>query len=88
MAELPCRRSATCVIDLVEHDCRLTAAVAARDDLTRGVQRFREESPLIWAAVAGRGRNATRQTLLLPAGIGGWAGLNERPDYASGPIPA
>ena len=73
-----------CIIDLVEHERILTAAVAARDlPLAQAIQRFRDETPLSFGqrspAVDAMQR---RETLLLPAGIAGWAGLSERPDYA------
>ena len=72
-----------CVIDLVENELPLTAAVAARDiDMTRSFQRFRDERPLKWDDRSPTmDAMRTRQTLLLPDGIGGWTGLAEHPDY-------
>ncbi len=72
-----------CVIDLVENDLPITAAVAARDiDMTRAIQRFRDERPLKWDDRSPTmDALRTRQTLLLPEGIGSWTGLAERPDY-------
>ena len=62
----------TCVIDLVEGDHIMTAAVAATDpDLARSIQEFRDRVPIRWDTPAPAiDAMKNRRTLILPYGLG------------------
>jgi PAS domain S-box-containing protein len=77
-----------CVIDLVDNERIVTAAVAARDpELQHRVQSYRDRVPPRWevrtpAVHAMR----TRETVLLPLGLAEWSGGGSWPEAFAGEV--